>query len=239
MFVKWINSVYLMNKNWWEYEITAECSWYWRKIVAVKNAFKEKMDLTSFVNTKYSIKQGYKMLFEQQQVMKVEWCSIVWERLSILKHRVIMWLVLLGRIRTRDKLWNLGIVSDQLCMLCGNATENIQHLFFECWYSSGCLQEVQLWLGWKSTSRTLEGLLKWIRKARMSVVKKRILYAVLSAVIYHIWRVRNDALWASKIWMIKNIVQRIEQEVKMRVRLVMPKKATKNDREWVDSICTK
>ena len=105
-----------MNKNWWEYEITAECSWYWRKIVAVKNAFKEKMDLTSFVNTKYSIKQGYKMLFEQQQVMKVEWCSIVWERLSIPKHRVIMWLVLLGRIGTKDKLWNLGIVSDQLCM---------------------------------------------------------------------------------------------------------------------------
>lgn len=36
LFVKWINGVYLMDKNWWDYECSGDCSWYWKKIVAVK-----------------------------------------------------------------------------------------------------------------------------------------------------------------------------------------------------------
>ena len=61
------------------------------------------------------------------------------------------------------------------------------------------------WLDWKCDSRSLGKLFTGIRKAKSSSIKKRIMYAVLSAVIYNVWRVRNEAVWESKVWMIKTL----------------------------------
>ena len=37
LFVKWINSIYLMNGNWWEYSAPIDASWYWKRIVGLKS----------------------------------------------------------------------------------------------------------------------------------------------------------------------------------------------------------
>ena len=46
------------------------------------------------------------------------------------------WLANLDRLATMDRVarWNPG--ADETCVLCKNAGENIDHLFFECSYSS-------------------------------------------------------------------------------------------------------
>ncbi|XP_060965207.1 uncharacterized protein LOC133034185 [Cannabis sativa] len=48
LFVKWINEVYLMGKNWWEYQPPTDCSWYWKRIVAIKNTLTTKIDQQTF-----------------------------------------------------------------------------------------------------------------------------------------------------------------------------------------------
>ena len=57
-----------------------------------------------FIKETYSVKRGYKILIGQQQVTRVSWDAVVWERLSIPKHRVILWLVFLEKLRTRQML---------------------------------------------------------------------------------------------------------------------------------------
>ena len=61
------------------------------------------------------------------------------------------------------------------------------------------MQEIKLWLKWRNQAQTLEGLFKGIGKARMTEIKRRCFYAILAAIVYNIWRVRNDVYWSSKV----------------------------------------
>uniref|UniRef100_A0A803Q9Y6 Uncharacterized protein n=1 Tax=Cannabis sativa TaxID=3483 RepID=A0A803Q9Y6_CANSA len=40
LWVKWVHSVYIDQENWWEYKALAHSSWYWSKIINVKEAVK-------------------------------------------------------------------------------------------------------------------------------------------------------------------------------------------------------
>ncbi|XP_062112554.1 uncharacterized protein LOC133823726 [Humulus lupulus] len=236
LFVKWINNVYLMDRNWWEYQPPTDCSWYWKRLVVVKEAFKAKADLSYFAALRYSIKIGHDLLFDQP--LAVGWSKVVWDRLSILKHRIVLWLVMLQRLRTRDQIQKFEPLVDQTCLLCGADNETIGHLFFHCHYSSACLQKIKHWMGWKSASLDLLQLIRWINKAKkMSAIRKNIMYATLAALVYHIWRVRNDVYWNKKFWHITNTVQKVEREIQVRITLVMPKKAQTIDRDWFTKIC--
>lgn len=202
MFVKWTHCIYLNEGDWWSYEIKGGASWYWKRLVSLKNSLREKTQLANFVATPYTIKRGCDMMNEQIHDVKVTWDKIVWERMTLPKHRFIMWLAMLGKLRTKDVLWRIGVVNDQQCLLCNAQTEQIQHLFFECTYSKACLTGIKEWLGWKSNAQCLEKLTKQISKIKQRSVKKKIFAVVLSSTVYNIWRVRNDVLWNAKVWLV-------------------------------------
>ena len=105
------------------------------KIVEVKNAIKEKISYIRFVQTKYSIQWGCTVLSNFQQDPKVEWSKMVWERTTIPKHRFIVWLAWMGRLKTKELLSMTGMTIDTSCMLCGMPKETTKHLFFDCCYS--------------------------------------------------------------------------------------------------------
>ncbi|XP_062075600.1 uncharacterized protein LOC133779685 [Humulus lupulus] len=71
LFVKWINSVYIANRSWWDYSCPPDCSWYWKRIVAVKERLKHKVSLGSFVSQQYSIKRGLELMSVSDS--KVSW----------------------------------------------------------------------------------------------------------------------------------------------------------------------
>ncbi|XP_062118799.1 uncharacterized protein LOC133832476 [Humulus lupulus] len=100
LWVKWIHSIYLKKEDWWEYSVQPNCSWYWKKIVAIKHLFKVKLDKASFIAMKYSIQSRYDLLHHQH--INVQWSKFVWERSSIPKHRFILWLVMLQKLSTRS-----------------------------------------------------------------------------------------------------------------------------------------
>ena len=60
----------------------------------------------------------------------------------------------------------------------------------------------------------------------------------VAALVYNLWRTRNEVLWLSKLWLVSNTVKRVKLDVQMRVKVVMPKKVSKSDREWFQYICT-
>ena len=41
MWVKWVHGKYLKLKDWWDYQPPPDCSWYWKKLVANKELFKQ------------------------------------------------------------------------------------------------------------------------------------------------------------------------------------------------------
>ena len=61
--------------------------------------------------------------------------------------------------------------------------------------------------------------------------------AIIAACTYHIWRNRNEVLWTQKVWTIAHTVQSIQQDVKNRLSVVLPKKLVYKDRCWYEKIC--
>ncbi|KAM6563917.1 hypothetical protein CsatB_023915 [Cannabis sativa] len=157
LFVRWIHSVYLKDQQWWEYDAPNDCSWYWKKVVGVKNRLKEKIGAASFLMQQYTIQGGYKLLFNNND--KVTWHRDVWDRLSIPKHKFIFWLVMWGRLNTKERIAKYDIHIDETCLFCGKEKESISHLFFACDYSRKCLQQLKAWLSWRTHADSIHNLL--------------------------------------------------------------------------------
>ncbi|XP_062119366.1 uncharacterized protein LOC133833125 [Humulus lupulus] len=234
LFVKWINSVYLVNRNWWDYASPLDCSWYWKCIVAVKERFKDKVSLGSFLSQNYSIKNGLELLCVPES--KVSWNKFVWDRLITPKHRFIMWLVMWERLHTKNHIIKYNPSLDPTCLLCGEENESIEHLFFKCLYSRKCLIAIKNWLNWNAQPINLVSLLKWIFHAKFSRIYKSMLLSILATTVYNIWRVRNDVLWNQKLWHINHTVSMIQNECKLRLISVLPCKASSKDREFLCSL---
>ncbi|XP_062075327.1 uncharacterized protein LOC133779372 [Humulus lupulus] len=62
LWIKWVHHVYLGGVDWWSYEAPPSSSWYWKKIVAVKNKYKQCFDLQMFSTGTYKIMKGYQKL---------------------------------------------------------------------------------------------------------------------------------------------------------------------------------
>ncbi|MBA0560971.1 hypothetical protein Golob_017838 [Gossypium lobatum] len=56
----------------------------------------------------------------REKMCKVLWHELIWLPLHIPKHAVVTWMVILGRIRTKDKVVQLGIINDGQCKLCNS-----------------------------------------------------------------------------------------------------------------------
>lgn len=88
------------------------------------------MDLEKFCRTEYTIKHAFNLLDDVHGRTKVQWSDAMWEQMNIPKHMIIFWLALLERLRVRKKLWQLGIIREKHCLMCGSQEETMQHLFF-------------------------------------------------------------------------------------------------------------
>lgn len=62
----------------------------------------------------------------------VPWHKIVWFSKFMPRHRFILWLVIEGKLRTKDKLQTWGITVNLSCPLWNIQDEALDHLFSEC-----------------------------------------------------------------------------------------------------------
>ncbi|KAL2904550.1 LINE-1 retrotransposable element ORF2 protein [Bienertia sinuspersici] len=110
LWVKWIHTVYLKNKNMEQYHPTIDSSWYWKKIWEAKNEM-ERVGITTAklrTWTHYSVKKVYQIM--KGETEKVQWCRNVWERWSIPKHSFSSWLAIQDKLRTKARLVQFGIL---------------------------------------------------------------------------------------------------------------------------------
>ncbi|XP_062089349.1 uncharacterized protein LOC133795898 [Humulus lupulus] len=165
--------------DWWAYAVQQNCSWYWKKIVEIKDLFRAKLDKSAFMAVQYSIQSGYDILYDQH--IKVQWSKFVWERCSIPKHRYILWLVLHRKLRTKEHLSKYFHAMDTVCLLCGDHKEDITHLFFQCTYSKICFVKMKEWIGCQAQTEHYQALLQWISKAKhLSKLRKGFFIAAVT-----------------------------------------------------------
>ncbi|XP_062083482.1 uncharacterized protein LOC133789739 [Humulus lupulus] len=210
-----------------------EC-WYWRKTVEVKNAIKEKMEMEEFRNMKVNI-SGFCGKLWPNPSQKV-WHAFTWNRYSFPKHKFITWLACQDNLLTKDRLIRFGITTESNCLLCEQAAESHQHIFFDCFYSKEIVTSILSWVEMKVTQRTLEACLKSIKRRKLSKFKREFLVAVLNAVVYCIWEARNVSLWEQKVYTVNNIVKKIKYDVCNRFSHFKRERTSKVDRDWYEAL---
>lgn len=166
---------------------------------------------------KFLINGAYKLL--RGPVVNVPWRGIVCLNVACPKQTFILWLALLGRMRTKDVLINWGMEVKSNCVLCGNHPETQQHLFFECDYSLNIWSSILGWLGWQR--QMLPWALEWqwvLHYSRSKTARCVLLKACFVAAVYEIWCERNSRIFQNTHTVKEGLIHIIKTNMCIRVR---------------------
>ncbi|XP_062075006.1 uncharacterized protein LOC133779016 [Humulus lupulus] len=174
LWVKWVNIIYIKQGDWWNHVAPVDAIWYWKQIVQVKDKLKTVFSHQEFHSFSFTIAS----LVSKLNIVAGRWqFAMIWDRFSYPKHRVIIWLALLDRLLTLDRIQRYKPLQSIACMLCGNAVECHSHPFFSCCVSSKILVEVLQWCNISYHGHDLKNLLKWIGKKKIRKAEGRFLSA--------------------------------------------------------------
>jgi hypothetical protein len=125
----------------------------------------------------------------------VPWEKIVWEPWSLPRYNSILWLAMLGKLRTRDRL--RFIPTDTFCTFCSQEEESHGHLFFDCTWTSSLWNKIKAWLKLNRCMATLKSAVRGLtsRKKSLEASMRR---ASLSLIVYLIWEERNKRIFEGK-----------------------------------------
>ncbi|XP_057251794.1 uncharacterized protein LOC125498534 [Beta vulgaris subsp. vulgaris] len=179
LWVKWVHGVYIKESNWASYVAPSHASWAWKYVCQAKNLMNEKTNGVQWlINGQFSIKQYYQLPMRGNR--QAVWARYVWNRYTLPKHRLIMWLAIQDRLKTRQRLKLMNVCVDDQCVLCQQHTKTMKHLLFECKFSELCLSEVLQWLGITWIQRGLMQHCRWIlNRYKGNRTRKMVLLAAL------------------------------------------------------------
>ncbi|XP_019102534.1 PREDICTED: uncharacterized protein LOC109133514 [Camelina sativa] len=128
----------------------------------------------------------------------VPWADVVWFKQNVPRFSFIIWLALLNRLPTRDRLRGWGMSVPTACVLCSNGTETHDHLFFTCPFSS------ELWgffaaKLFPSPPTALLASSAWIltHSQPHTVKATAIVKLLFQTVVYHLWKERNARIFSA------------------------------------------
>ena len=115
------------------------------------------------------------------------WLPFVWNKFRIAKHSFNAWLIMKGRLLTKDRMTDFHLTVDPTCMLCGREFETHQHLFCDCNFSRDILNESPgvISSDWRDMC---EGRMT---TSTLDVCRTNIVYLYVAAAFYYIWKERN------------------------------------------------
>nr|GEX07717.1 hypothetical protein [Tanacetum cinerariifolium] len=83
---------------------------------------------------KFSVKQACEDLSCCYNAVK--WKNLVWFSQNIPKHAFILWMAILNKMTTQDKVRTWGSTDVMRCPLCCNDMDSHDHLFFKCQFAN-------------------------------------------------------------------------------------------------------
>lgn len=136
---------------------------------------------------KFSVKSMHNSL-QTRQPKKVY--KQLWKLKLPGKIKIFLWLVLWGRILTKDNLVNKGWIGDHHCMFCAG-DETIGHLFFRCPLAIFVWGVLQVAFDTGDAPRSMDQVGEWMGRFRgVDLAAAKIF---LSDVVWTLWKTRNRA----------------------------------------------
>ncbi|CAN1132905.1 LINE-1 retrotransposable element ORF2 protein [Linum perenne] len=201
LWVAWVSYYRTRRKSIWECSPSQNYSWIWNKLLKTRDIIKCFVSFDAdgdpiwngSLMCKFSVSTVWKVLRPEYPV--VDWGEMVWKAPSIPRHSFICWLVMLDRLKTRDKLLKWGIHCPSVCVLCNVDAESRDHIFFCCSYSTQVREVCRFPSSPRATCWTewVNGIKGYAGNGKLSVWFK------WRAYIYHIWRERCSRTHGTRV----------------------------------------
>ncbi|XP_074288645.1 uncharacterized protein LOC141613800 [Silene latifolia] len=208
LWIRWVSHIYIKRLDWFHYIPSVNTSWTWRKLCQVKEQLKYGYSNGTWQtnHSEYTVSQGYKWLTGPQT--KVAWWPLIWSRVNYPKHSFIGWLAIQDKLLTKDRLLKFGVLQDEKCELCLDHIKDHQHLLYTCPFSAKCLVIFKSCLGVPFPTAEV---LDWIVKCRCkSLMKKKIIFTAMLALVYHIWTARNICRLECRVQRPERIIEMVK-----------------------------
>ncbi|GKA59381.1 RNA-directed DNA polymerase, eukaryota, reverse transcriptase zinc-binding domain protein [Tanacetum coccineum] len=158
------------------------------------------------------------------QYPNVLWWKLIWYSQCIPKHSFILWLAMLNKLTTQDRLKKWGNQDVNRCCLCLNDSEDLKHLFFKCSYAKKVWGMVLSMTDIDNIKYEWEEIIHLLINAgngnNINSVCRRLM---LGASVYNIWNERNRRIFQDKKLNEEDIVKRITEVVKCKLSCLIVK----------------
>ncbi|GJY20023.1 putative reverse transcriptase domain, reverse transcriptase zinc-binding domain protein [Tanacetum coccineum] len=166
---------------------------------------------------------------------KVDWHKFIWFSNCTPKHSFIMWIAILGRLTTQERLQKWYPEKELTCSYCGVCPDSTNHLFFECCYSMSIWRIMKERAGITNMPNNWDEIMTFMtaRKHNRSInsLLRRI---TLAACVYFIWCERNKRVFNSERRCSKVLIEEITIHLRMKLASLNVK-STKQ----IEDVCKK
>ncbi|KAL0282289.1 UNVERIFIED_CONTAM: Retrovirus-related Pol polyprotein from type-2 retrotransposable element R2DM [Sesamum radiatum] len=175
----------------------------------------QQTDVISWKSGQFTTKSVLALL--QPASTRVLWHQLLGGKFKIPRHDFILWLAILGRLSTMDRIWAHS--SDMTCILCGGQTlETHFHLFFDCSFARRCLAILRagvrfFWphMGWDRD--VLWAARRWRGQHLINAAHR----ALLASIVYNLWRERNGRRFSATASSAESVAFRALEDVRIRI----------------------
>ena len=169
----------------------------WLALITITESitFSEDCDaiIWSFDNSsKFSVQAMYKIV--SFRGIQPVYTPVVWSLYVPPRVHIFLWLLSNNKTLTRDNLAKRRSLEDLSCPFCSD-TETITHLFFDCcvasvlWKHMSSIFDIQIGSNFESVARW------WVSNNKNSVLN-----TVCAALMWSIWKLRNEMCFQGKTW---------------------------------------
>jgi hypothetical protein len=199
LWIRWVSHYYITHASIWSFDAKKTDSPLWKSIFSLRNKMISLCGGVAPVQQLLSSWQSGQCPFTanaydffRHKADPVHWANVVWEQWSLPRHSFSLWLAMLGKLRTRDRLQFLS--SDSICPLCQNADESHVHLFFNCDWSSSLWRKARHWLKLHSNMSSLSRATRVLQNNKKEL-QPRMRRVSLVVLVYLIWEERNTRIF--------------------------------------------
>ncbi|XP_074313447.1 uncharacterized protein LOC141648618 [Silene latifolia] len=135
---------------------------------------------------------------------------------------------------TRDRLIRMGFSIDPVCPTCCQAPETRSHLIYERAYAIKCFKLLHSRLHIRFR---VQDLVHWFSTVRrLTKLQKRFISACHVALIYWLWRIRNEARMNAVVRRSEVLVLQVLHDIKARVLALNNAPLLPRDQAWFQNL---
>ncbi|XP_071698739.1 uncharacterized protein [Rutidosis leptorrhynchoides] len=233
---QWLNVVKLKGKNFWDVGHEYSDSWGWNQLLSLRDEMKNHMTTDQNGVAWWLTNDNKKKPFSSGQAWKdlgcnspcVDWYNVVWFPQNTPKHAFIMWLAMLKRLTTQDRLKRWYPDQEFKCSFCGKQEDSHAHLFFKCDVTKQIWENIKGMLVCKGLQNDLVHIVQDIARYQAAKDIRNILnIIVIGAVVYSIWMERNRRIFRKEVKVVDVICKEVKRFIQDKLSSLIIKN-TKN-----------